>query len=59
MGDSRLDHRPDYGHSVLNVGDTIMFVLVGTSTHPRCIDALQKLVDKIKGELVVEREIYE
>jgi molybdopterin synthase catalytic subunit len=43
---------------VLNVGDTIMFVLIGADIRPRCIDALQNLVGKIKNELVVEKEIY-
>lgn len=42
----------------LNVGDTIMYVLVGADIRPRCIDALQKLVGHIKNDLVVEKEIY-
>lgn len=44
---------------VLNVGDSIMYVLIGADIRPRCIDALQKLVGHIKNNLVVEREIYE
>ena len=43
---------------VLDVGDTIMYVLVGADIRPRCIDALQKLVGHIKNDLVVEKEIY-
>jgi len=42
----------------LHVGDSIMYVLIGADIRPRCIDALQKLVGKIKSELVVEKEIY-
>jgi molybdopterin synthase catalytic subunit len=44
---------------VLEVGDSIMYVLIGADIRPHCIDALQKLVGKIKNDLVVEREIYE
>ncbi len=43
---------------VLGVGDSLMYVLIGADIRPRCIDALQKLVGKIKNELVVEKEIY-
>lgn len=43
---------------VCNVGDSLMYVLIGADIRPRCIDALQKLVGKIKNELVVEKEIY-
>ncbi len=43
---------------ILSVGDSIMYVLVGADIRPRCIDALQSLVGKIKSDLVVEREIY-
>lgn len=42
----------------LNVGESIMYVLIGADIRPRCIDALQKLVGKIKNDLVVEKEIY-
>lgn len=42
----------------LNVGDSIMYVLIGADIRPNCIDALQKLVGKIKNDLVVEKEIY-
>ena len=43
---------------VLEVGESIMYVLIGADIRPRCIDALQNLVGKIKNELVVEKEIY-
>ncbi len=42
---------------VLQVGDSIMYVLIGADIRPNCIDALQKLVGKIKTELVTETEI--
>lgn len=42
----------------LAVGDSLMYVLIGGDIRPRCIDALQKLVGKIKNELVVEEEVY-
>lgn len=42
----------------LNVGDSIMYVLIGADIRPNCIDALQKLVGKIKNDLVVEKEIF-
>lgn len=43
---------------VLEVGQSIMYVLIGADIRPNCVDALQKLVDKIKNDLVVEKEIY-
>lgn len=42
----------------LNVGESIMYVLIGADIRPHCIDALQNLVGKIKNDLVVEKEIY-
>ena len=42
----------------LSVGESIMYVLIGADIRPRCIDALQNLVGKIKNELVVEKEVY-
>lgn len=42
----------------LAVGDSLMYVLIGADIRPNCIDALQKLVGKIKNDLVVEKEIY-
>ncbi len=41
-----------------SVGDSIRYVLIGADIRPHCVDALQKLVGKIKNDLVVEREIY-
>lgn len=43
---------------LLEVGQSIMYVLIGADIRPRCIDALQNLVGKIKNDLVVEKEIY-
>ena len=43
---------------VLEVGESIMYVLIGADIRPRCIDALQNLVGKIKNDLVVEKEVY-
>ena len=43
---------------VLEVGESIMYVMIGADIRPRCIDALQNLVGKIKNDLVVEKEIY-
>jgi len=43
---------------VLNVGESIMYVLIGADIRPRCIDALQNLVGKIKNELVEDKEVY-
>ena len=43
---------------ICNVGESLMYVLIGADIRPRCIDALQKLVGHIKNDLVVEREIY-
>lgn len=42
----------------LEVGDSIMYVLIGADIRPRCIDALQRLVGHIKNNLVVEKEVY-
>ncbi|MGI6033395.1 MAG: molybdenum cofactor biosynthesis protein MoaE [Coriobacteriales bacterium] len=43
------------GH--LEVGDPIMYVLIGGDIRPHVIDALQALVGKIKNELVNEIEV--
>jgi len=40
----------------LEVGDDIMYVLIGGDIRPHVIDALQFLVGKIKGECVTEIE---
>lgn len=42
----------------LNVGDDIMYVLIGGDIRPRVIDALQYLVGRIKNECVIETELY-
>lgn len=42
----------------LQVGDDIMYVLIGGDIRPRVIDALQSLVGKIKSECVTETELY-
>ena len=44
------------GH--LNVGDDIMFVLIGGDTRPHTIAALEFLVGKIKSECVAEQELF-
>ena len=41
----------------LQVGDDIMYVLIGGDIRPHVIDALQGLVGKIKNEMVKEIEI--
>ncbi len=41
-----------------NVGDALMYVLIGGDIRPHVIDALQKLVGHIKNDLVVEKEVY-
>ena len=42
---------------VLNVGDDIMYVLVGGDIRPHVVDALQFLVGKIKSDCVTETEL--
>ena len=42
----------------LEVGDDIMYVLVGGDIRPNVIDALQKVVEELKTHCVVEEEIY-
>lgn len=44
---------------LLEVGDSIMYVLIGADIRPNTIDALQSLVGTIKNEHVKETEIYE
>lgn len=41
----------------LEVGDDIMYVFIGGDIRPNVIDALQKLVGRIKNEMVDEIEI--
>lgn len=42
----------------LNVGDDIMYVLIGGDIRPHVVDGLQFLVGKIKNECVIEKEQY-
>ncbi len=42
----------------LDLGDTIMQVLIGGDIRPHVIDGLQHLVGRIKSEHVVEKEEY-
>ena len=44
------------GH--LDLGDDIMYVLIGGDIRPRVVDALQYLVSRIKNECVTETEQY-
>jgi molybdopterin synthase catalytic subunit len=41
----------------LEIGDDIMYVLIGGDIRPHVIDALQFLVEKIKSECVTEIEV--
>ena len=43
---------------VLEVGDSLMYVLIGADIRPHAVDALQRLVGHIKNNLVVEKERY-
>ena len=43
----------------MQVGDDLMYVMVGGDIRPRVIDALQDLVGRIKTECVTEEEITE
>ncbi len=40
----------------LEVGDDIMYVLIGGDIRPRVVDALQYLVGRLKNECVTEKE---
>jgi len=42
----------------LNVGDDLMYVMVGGDIRPHVIEALQALVETIKNDCVEEVEIY-
>lgn len=42
----------------LQVGDDLMYVLIGGDIRPRVIDALNDLVGHLKEECVQERELY-
>lgn len=42
----------------LNVGDDIMYVLVGGDIRPHVMDALNYLVGRLKSECVTETELF-
>lgn len=42
---------------ILEIGDDIMYVLIGGDIRPHVVEALQFLVGKIKNECVVEKEL--
>ena len=42
----------------LDMGDDIMYVLIGGDIRPRVVDALQYLVSRVKNECVVETELH-
>ena len=42
----------------LQVGDDIMFVLIGADIRPHAVQALESLVKKLKTECVTEMELY-
>lgn len=46
------------GEGQLEVGDDIMFVLIGGDIRPHVVDGLQYLVGRIKNECVVETELH-
>ena len=41
----------------LDMGDDIMYVLIGGDIRPRVVDGLQYLVGRLKNECVVEKEL--
>lgn len=43
---------------ILEIGDDIMYVLIGGDMRPNVIDALQALVGNIKTNHVIEKELY-
>ena len=43
------------GH--LELGDDIMYVLIGGDIRPHVVDALQYLVGRVKNECVIEKEL--
>lgn len=43
----------------LQVGEDIMYVLIGGDIRPHTVDALQYLVGRIKNECVTETEIFD
>ena len=55
----RTSIRAWLNEGTLEVGDDIMYVLVGGDIRPNVIDALQKVVEELKTNCVTETEIYE
>ena len=43
---------------LLQIGDSIMYVMVGADTRPHAMDALNSLVGEIKSRCVEEKELY-
>lgn len=43
----------------VDVGESLMYVLVGADIRPHAIGALEKLVGHIKSNLVEEREVFD
>ena len=43
----------------VNVGESLMYVLIGADIRPHAIEALNRLVGHIKNNLVTETEIYD
>lgn len=43
----------------VEVGDSLMYVMIGADIRPHAIGALEKLVGHIKSELVEERELFD
>ena len=41
----------------LDLGDDIMYVLIGGDIRPRVVDCLQYLVGRLKNECVIEKEL--
>lgn len=42
----------------IEVGESLMYVMIGADIRPHAISALEKLVGHIKSDLVSEREVY-
>lgn len=43
----------------VEVGESLMYVMIGADIRPHAINALEKLVGHIKSDLVTERELYD
>ncbi|MDO5448088.1 MAG: molybdenum cofactor biosynthesis protein MoaE [Clostridia bacterium] len=49
--------RAELGSGKLDVGDDIMYILIGADTRPHALDAFNNLMDDIKGNCVKELEM--